>query len=459
VLTLFDSTCIIVGIIVAAGIYRISPVVAGLAPNTGWLLALWLLGGLMSLMGALCYAELATAYPHQGGDYVYLTRAFGRKVGFLYAWSQLWVVRPGSTGAMAFAFATYANEIWPRAQGAEATIVLIGYAFFAVLALLLINILGIREGKWTQNLLTVAKVAGLLAVVLVGLAFTVSNESSTAVSSSLPTSSPSLFSLADFSMAKFSLADFGLAMVFVLFTYGGWSEMAFVSAEVQNPRRNILRALLLGTVAVTAIYLLINLAFLHALGLQGTRNPTPATDVLELAIGPWAGRAISAMICIAALSAINGQIITGARFYYAMGTEIRWFSWLGQWNAQRGQPLCALGLEGGIVLTLIVVLGLTSSGFEKMVTFTAPLFWFFLMLVGVSLYVLRHRDATVERPFRVPGYPITPFVFCCACGYLVYSTVIYAWTHQSWESMVSIAILLLGILLCFYRPLHRSKEV
>ena len=161
-------TCIIVGIIIGSGVYRTSPDVARLTPSVTWLVGLWLLGGLLSLIGAVCYAELATAYPKEGGDYVYLTRAFGRSVGFLFAWCQLWIVRPGSIGAMAFLFADFANQIWPQAKGATAVYVLAAYAVASIVALTLVNILGVREGKWTQNTLTTAKVLGLAAIVAVG---------------------------------------------------------------------------------------------------------------------------------------------------------------------------------------------------------------------------------------------------------------------------------------------------
>ncbi len=306
-LTLFDSTCIIVGIIIGAGIYRSSPDVARLAPNATWLIGLWLLGGALSLIGALCYAELATAYPQEGGDYVYLTRAFGRRVGFLFAWCQLWIVRPGSIGAMAYAFAEYANRIWPRAEGGRAAYVLVMYAAGSIVVLTAVNILGVREGKWTQNVLTTAKVLGLAAIVAVGFLY------AAPASTQQPATAHGIL--------RPFLADIGLAMIFVLFTYGGWNEMAYVAAEVKEPRKNILRALLVGTLAVTAIYVLVNLAFLHALGLDGARHATVAADVLELGIGPWAGLAISLLICISALGAINGQIFTGARIYYAMGSR------------------------------------------------------------------------------------------------------------------------------------------
>jgi amino acid transporter len=428
-LTLFDSTCIIVGIIIGSGIYCTSPKIAGLAPNLWWLLELWFLGGVLSLIGAVCYAELATAYPKEGGDYVYLTRAFGRSVGFLFAWCQLWIVRPGSIGVMAFVFAEYANQIWPQAKGQEASYVLVAYAAASIIMMTAINLLGVREGKWAQNLLTIAKVLGLAVIVAVG--FIHGDASGAMISTPTPSS-------------DFTLAQFGFAMVLVLFTYGGWNEMAFVSAEVKEPRKNILRALLLGTLAVTAIYVLVILAFVHALGLQGTRSPTVAADVLGLGIGPWAGQAISALICISALGAINGQIFTGSRIYYAMGSEHRLYAWLGQWDARRGTPVPSLLIQGVITLALAVCFGLSGNGFESMIKFTTPGFWLFLALVGVSVFVLRRRDPEIDRPYRVPGYPVTPILFCLSCGFMVYSTVVYAVVNRSWEAFWSIGILLVG---------------
>ncbi len=437
-LTLLDSTCIIVGIIIGAGIYRSSSDVASLAPNAIWLIGLWLLGGAFSLVGALCYAELATAYPREGGDYVYLSRAFGRAVGFLFAWCQLWIVRPGSIGAMAYAFAEYANRIWPQAEGGSGIYVLAVYAVGAIVVLTAVNILGVREGKWTQNTLTAAKVLGLGAIVAAGFLYA-------APASATPPPPP-------VQTAGLALADLGLAMIFVLFTYGGWNEMAYVGAEVKEPRKNILRALLIGTLAVTAIYVLVNLAFLHALGLEGVRHATVAADVLELGMGPWAGLAISVLICISALGAINGQIFTGARIYYAMGSEHRLYAWLGRWNARRGTPVCSLVVQGAITLVLAVWFGLSREGFESMVKFTTPGFWFFLTLVGVSVLVLRRREPSVARPYRVPGYPVTPVLFCLSCALMVYASVAHAVQYRSWEALWSIAILLAGVAMSFYRP-------
>ena len=442
-LTLFDSTCIIVGIIIGAGIYETSPLIAQNVSGAGMLIGVWVLGGLLSLIGALCYAELATAYPKAGGDFVYLTRGFGRPVGFLFAWAQLWVVRPGSIGAMAYVFARYANRLFPLHSGDDESVALAIYAAASVLVLTAVNILGVREGKWTQNILTVAKLIGLAGIVVAGLCFAAPD-------------APVAPAAGAADGAGFTWAGFRLAMIFVLFTYGGWNEMAYVGAEVRNPRKNILRALMLGTVAVTLIYVLTNVAFVHALGFEGTRQFGVATDVLKLGIGDWAGRAISLLICISALGAINGNIFTGARIYYAMGTEHKMYAWLGRWSRRLDTPVWSLLIQAGITLALVIWFGLTRNGFESMVIFTTPVFWTFLVLVGVCLFVLRHREPNTERPFRVPGYPITPIVFCLSSSYMVYASVDYALANRSWEAIWSIAILLVGVVLCFFDPRPKS---
>ena len=270
--------------------------IAACVPGIPALIGVWLLGGLLSLLGALCYAELGTAYPREGGNYVFVSRAFGRRMGFLFAWAQLWVVRPGSIGAMAYVFARYAHHLFPLCSGANEYLGWIAYAVASILVLTLINMLGVREGKWTQNLLTTAKVMGLTAVAVVGLLYAAQGAATAPVK---PVSKD---------------CTFVLAMILVLFAYGGWNEMAYVGAEVRNPHKNIFRAMLLGTVAVAAVYVLVNLAFVSSLGLQGTRDPrAAAAEVLRLGFGAWGDRLICVLISVSALAAVNGQIFTGAR--------------------------------------------------------------------------------------------------------------------------------------------------
>jgi amino acid transporter len=438
-LTLYDSTCIIVGIIIGAGIYESTPVIAQNVASPAWLVGVWLLGGLVSLIGALCYAELATAYPTEGGDYVYLTRAFGRAPGFLFAWAQLWVVRPGSIGAMAYVFARYANELVPLAGPEREYLALLTYAAASVVVLSAVNVLGVREGKWTQNLLTTTKVLGLGAVVLVGL-WVVAPEAAPAKPAA--------------AASGFNLGAFGLAMIFVLFTYGGWNEMAYVGAELRDPNRNVLRSLVLGTVSVTAIYVLVTLAFLHALGLGGIRGSgAVAVDMLEPALGQWGGKAISLLICVSALGAVNGQIFTGGRIYYAMGTEHRLYARLGRWSPRLGTPVASLVVQAAITLGLVVGFGMwTKGGFQSMVEFTTPIFWTFFLLVGLSLFALRRREPDTPRPYRVPLYPVVPILFCLSSAYMLYASLSYAIQAGSYEPIWAVVLMLAGVVLSLYDP-------
>jgi basic amino acid/polyamine antiporter, APA family len=428
-LTLFDSTSIIVGIMIGSSIFLSTPLVAQMVPSVGWLVGVWVIGAGLTLVGALCYAELATAYPKEGGDYVFLTQAFGRKIGFVFAWAQFWIVRPGSVGTLAFVFAEYANQLCPLKEELHPLLI---YAVGAVVVLSGMNLLGVRAGKWTQNLLTVMKFLGLLAIVVVGM-------TSTAVAPVVSQHETSL--------------NLGLAMIFVFFAYSGWNEMAYVSAEVRNPQRNILYALILGTLAVAAIYLALNLSFVHALGFAGLQaSNAVATDVLSLGIGRWAGSCISLLICIAALGGINGMIFTGARILYAMGTEHRLYSWLGQWNSQTDAPARPLIIQAAATVALTLGFGWQQEGldgFQASVVFTSPSFWFFLCMVGVSLFVLRARQAGPQPTYRVPLYPLVPLAFCLSSAYMFVKSLEYAATHTPYGLIASAVILGIGAVLSF----------
>lgn len=401
-LTLFDSTCLIVGIIIGAGIYQMAPDIAKGAGGVGGVIGIWLLGGLLSLCGALCYAELASAYPQEGGDYVYLNRAYGPWAGFMFGWAQLAIIRPGDIAVMAFAFATYARAVGDPFAGTEFPYGQQVYAVGATLVFTLINVLGVRAGKWTQNLLTTVKALGLLFII--GTAFLAE-----------PAAAPA----AD---AAAGTLPYSLALIFVLFTYGGWNEMAYVAGEVHNPRRNIVRALVLGTAAVTVLYLGVNAAFLHVLGYPGvTASGAVATDTVSRVFPQAGAMLISALICVSALGAVNGLIFTGARISYAMGADHALFRALGRWHPRFGTPATALAVQGAIAITLIVALG----SFVNAILYTAAVVYAFYCASTVAVIVLRRKEPGRERPFRVPGYPVTPLLFAAVCLFLIRSAVLY----------------------------------
>ncbi|MCP4645461.1 MAG: amino acid permease [bacterium] len=421
-LSLFDSTCIIVGIIVGAGIFETAPVVAGSMGASAGIMGIWLVGGLMALAGALCYAELATAYPHEGGDYAYLNRAYGSWAGYLFGWSQLAIIRPGDIALMAFIFARYAQTLYapfPRVD--------VIYAVAAVVVLTTINVIGVREGKWTQNLLTVAKAIGLLLIVAAGLLAPGGHAASGEA-------------------GAMSLGGVKLALILVMFTFGGWNEMAYVSAEVKRPEKNIARALVLGTVTVTVLYLLVNGAYLSALGAGGmAASSAVAVDTVAPVLPHFATRAVSVLICVSALGAVNGLVFTGARISYAMGVDHPVFRRMGKWNERRGAPVWALIVQGILSTGIILVAG----SFIDTILYTAPVVWAFFLATGISLFVLRRIDSKRARLFRLPGYPFTPCIFCACAAFMLYSCVTYALAQKPVGLVVVSGAVIVGAVLYF----------
>jgi len=430
-LTLFDSTCLVVGIIVGAGIFETAPAVAKAAGSVGGMFALWVVGGLVSLAGALCYAELATAYPREGGDYVYLTRAYGRWAGFLFGWIQLVIVRPGDVALMAFVFARHAMPLFlPGAdvKHGAGLAAMLSLACGAVVVLTAINIVGVRQGKWTQNVLTVVKIGGIVAVLAIAACARPG-----AADVPAPTIADSPGTLLG------TVLVLAVALIRVLFTYGGWNEMAYVAAEVKRPDRDILRALVLGTVSVTVIYLAVNAAFVHTLGLDGlARSEAIGRDLGDALMPRVGGRLVAALICISALGALNGLIFAGSRISYALGSEHRLFARLGRWNPTTGTPIAALVVQGMLAVAIMVGFG----SFDRTILYTAAAVYSFYAATSLAVIVLRRREPKVARPYRVTGYPLVPLFFAASCGALIYGAL----TYKPIEAGISAVIVLVGLL-------------
>jgi APA family basic amino acid/polyamine antiporter len=400
-LSLIDGVALIIGVVVGTGIFKTPSLIAANTGTEGGFFFAWILGGVISLIGALCYAELATAYPHTGGDYHYLTRGFGRNVAFLFGWARMTVIQPGSIALLAFVFGDYFSQLLPSAFSAPFC------AFMVIIALTLTNMLGTQTWAWTQKVLTAAKVIGLFAVCLAGLAFAPPLPPAAAASSSAG-------------------ASFGLAMVFVLLTFGGWNEAAYISAELHEGRRNMIRVLLWGLGAITVLYLFTSFAYVKGLGLSVmSGSDVVAADLMRRAFGEGGARVVSLLIAITALGAINGTIFTGARTNYAIGRDYELFAFLGRWREKNNVPANALLLQGAIASGLVLLGTVTRKGFETMVEFTAPVFWLFFLLTGFALFALRLREPGVERPFKVPLYPVVPLLFCISCGYMLWASLAY----------------------------------
>jgi amino acid transporter len=435
-LGLIDAIAIIVGIVIGAGIFRLPSLVAGAAGSELAVVAVWVAGGLVSLIGALCYAELATAFPSAGGDYHFLTRAYGKSLSFLFAWARVAVITTGSMALLAFVFGDFMSRL--VALGPYSTPI---YATALIIVLTAINVAGIRKGALTQNWLTLLEVGGVVLVIIAGLVV------------AAPAAAPAAQATPAAAGSAASWSGIGLAMVFVLLTYGGWNEAAYISAEVKGPRQNIVRALIWSILAITVLYVLANLAMLRGLGLEAmAKSQAVAADLLGRAWGSSGAVLISIMVAVSAVTSANATIIVGARSNYALGCDWPMLSFLGRWNERTGTPTAALLVQAGVGLALVGLGTLTAKGLETMVEFTAPVFWLFFTLAGASLIVLRIREPGVARPFRVPLYPVLPLAFCACTAYLLYSSLAYT----GWGARVGVAVLAVGGVLLAVNLRHRT---
>lgn len=426
-----EAFAITIGIVIGAGIFRTPSLVAGAAGSESVFLAAWAGGGLLSIVGALCYAELASAYPQAGGDYSYLKRAYGLRPAFLYAWARLTVIQTGSIALLAFVVGDYLAQLFDLGSWSAPV-----YAALAVIGLTGINWLGVRQGTTAQNWLTAVELTGLLLVIVAGLMFAPDQ--------------PVTVSAADNDSA------IGLILVFVLLTYGGWNEAVYVTAEIKDAPRLMPRILTGSLVLIAVLYLLVNFAYLRVLGLGGmAESDAVAADLMRQVFGAPGATLISGLVVASALTSANATMITGARSAYAVGRDFPALSLIGRWDERSGSPRTAMLVQGALALLLVCLGAGGRDGFRVAVEYTAPVFWLFFLLVGVGLFVLRAREPETLRPFRVPLYPLLPLIFCGTSAYLLYSSIAYT----GFGALVGVGVLAVGgLLLLRLRPSSIPQE-
>lgn len=423
-LSVFDATMITVGIVIGAGIFETPVLVAGIAGSPVPMLVAWVLGGALSFVGALTYAELATTYPSAGGDYTFLTRAYGKSVSFLFAWARSTVICTGSIALLGFILGDYLSRLFPLGPHSSAA-----YAAGAVLLLTAVNLVGLKGSSRMQNAFAIIEIGGVIAVAVAAL--TLGGGAPPAV--------------VEESASSTGTAAFGLAMVFVLLTYGGWNEAAYVSAEVRGGPRAVLRTLLISITIITAVYLLFVFGVLHGLGFEALKSSQAVgIDVAERAIGPTGAQIVGLLVAVSSLTSMNSTMIAGARTNYSVARDWPALGFMGGWQGRRSTPAMGFVVQAGIALALIGFGALEKDGFAAMVEFTAPVFWLFFMLSGIALFILRRRDPAMPRPFRVPLYPVLPLAFVLSCAYVLYSSVVHAQTEHA--TYVAFAVMASGAL-------------
>lgn len=423
-LRLWDGISVLVGIVVGIGIFKTPSLVAAQTDSPEFILALWALGGVVVLIGALCYAELASSEPDTGGEYRFLVRAWGPAVGFLFAWGRLTVVQTGAIAAVAFVIGDYAHRLLPLGTSGPAL-----YAGLAVVTAAVFNMRGTHLSARLQNLLASALIVTIIAVAFLGFLMPVE----TIAASPDPISTPP--------RGQTWLSALSVAMIFIMLTYGGWNEAAYVTAELAKARQSITRVFFWGTAVVTFLYLLLNAAYLHVLGPEALRaSDTVGADYMQAILGRPGATVLSLLVLVAAFSTLNATLFTGARSAWAMGRDVRLFAILGRWNARAQGPVNAHAVQCLLVLLLIGLGALTRQGFVAMVEYTAPVFWLFLFLTGLSVFVIRRRGLPAGG-FRVPLYPLTPVLFCASSLFMLHASLV----HTGTGALVGMAILLLGL--------------
>ncbi len=404
----FSSVAVIVGIVVGIGIFRLPPIIAANSAGELQFILFWVAGGFISLMGALCYAELSSVMPDSGGEYYFLRKAFGPATGFFLSWGRMTVIQTGSLALVAFILGDYATVILDLGTYSSSL-----YAAATIIVLTGLNIMGTVHSRKTQNVLASVIVLSLATISVAG--FVMSRGQVIPVLSGEENGG-----------TVFSGGAPGLAMIFVLLTYGGWSEAAYLTGELHNVKRNIVRSLVSGIAVITTLYVLINLIYLYVLGLETlSESETIGYLLTERIFGPGVSVFIAILIIISALSTANATIITGARTNYALGRDFRLLGFMGKWNKSSNAPVNALVFQGVVALVLVITGAWSQRAISTMVDYTAPVFWVFILLTTISLFVFRYRKINFSGAYRVPLYPLPPLLFLIACIYMLYSSLVF----------------------------------
>lgn len=414
-----DLVLIVIGTVIGSGIFIVPATVLTQSQGTlGTAMLVWLIAGILSLLGALTYGELGAANPDAGGLYVYIRDAFGPLLAFLYGWTTFFVISTGSVATLAVAFTGYLGQFTTVTPVMSKVIAVLIIAVIAV-----VNVRGTRQGANVQNWSTGIKT---LAIVGMSIALLVSGRGFAGDLELWPAAvTPSL------------LSGVGLAMIGVLWAYEGWQYVTFSAGEARDPQRTFPRAIVIGTVILIAIYLLANLAYIAALGPAGVMaSDRVAADSVTALFGPAAGKLIAAVILVSMFSAANGIILTAPRLFFSMARDGVFFQKLAEVHPRFRTPAFAI-IAGSAWSALLAA----SGTFEQLLTYVVFSGWIFYGLGAMSIFVYRRRSPDMPRPFRVPGYPLTPALFVAASAAIVLNTL---FTQPS-RALVGLAVVLAGV--------------
>ncbi len=439
-LGLVQASSITVGTMIGTAIFLVPATMAAATQSLGLVFAAWMLGGLLSLAGALTYAELGAALPEAGGEYVYLRRAYGPVWGFLYGWMQSIIGKPGSIATIATAFAIFLSFFFPALTDSGLEIPLGGWSYrltglqmislTAIIGLTIINYLGVILGGAVQAVMTMLKVAVVLAIVVCGFALGQGSWSHWRGFFSAPQGWGSLS------------AFFGVALVEALWGYDGWNNVNMVASEVREPERNLPRALIYGVLLVGGVYLAANAAYFYVLPLaQAMKSERIAADVAEKFLGTWGAAGVTAGALISTFATLNGSILSGARVPYAMARDGVFFRLAARVHPRHRTPAGAIFLQTALACALILTFGPYRDAYNRLLAYVIFSLWLFYALTTASVFALRRREPQLPRPYRTLGYPWAPAVFVVLAAILTGATIL----QRPQQSLFGLALILAGL--------------
>ena len=430
---------IVIGTVIGSGIFLVPHDMIARVQTPGMVFLIFVFGGLLSLAGALSYAELAAALPEAGGEYAYLREAYGPMWGFLYSWTQMWVAKSGSIATLATGFFLYLANFYPLLErifwkipiplGAAGLPLEVKYgqvfAIFLIMGLGGLNYFGVKIGGDVQTAVTIVKVLLFCAIIVVGLTLGAPHAP------------------APIATEPLTIAGFFAALVAALWAYDGWNNVSMVASEVREPQRNLPLALIGGTLAVMAIYLFANWAYFHVLTPQQvSANPRVASEMMRQIVGGWGANAVSVAAMISIFAALNGSILTGSRVPYAAARDGLFFksiAWVHPKFRTPGVSILALTAWAAVLVVL-------SGGFKELFTYVIFASWILYGMATAAVIVLRRKRPDLPRPYRTLGYPFVPIVFVFVAALLVISTLV----DSPWESLKGVVIVMAGVPFYFY---------
>ena len=420
-LGVYDAALIVMGGIIGSGIFRNPSVVAQRVHSPALIMIVWAAGGVIALLGAFVFAELAARRPTNGGLYGYMRDAFHPVVGFMYGWTLLLVSQSGGAAASAVTFAGYLQRLNPGWQPNEQLAAAGTLAFLTI-----VNCFGVRAGSNVQNFFMVLKIAAIAALIAAGLF--------------APPASAAAAPVPGFSNDFDMLGAMGVAMIPVLFAYSGWQTSSFMTGELKEPQRTLPLGMLWGVAGVVVLYMLVNFVCVHALGTGGLMHTdTPASDVLQLVLGPRGAQLIAAAVMLSTFGFMSNQILTSPRVYHAMAQDGSFFKPLGWVHPATRVPVVAIALQG--VFAIVIAL---SGKYEQILNYVTSVDYVFFALAALALFIFRARDRRDGIAFagmRVPGHPVSTAVFLAAAAAVVLDTYV----KYPQNSLIGLALLLVAV--------------